>query len=423
MLQKAQKHTLRVLRWSERYTKTDMVYVFKNSWWLSIGQVGIAGIAFILSIAFAHFVPKDDYGTYRYLLSIFWVLTAFSFTGLPTAVTQAIARGFEGTYLKSFRLSMVWSIPMALIAFSISAYYFINGNSELGYGMLLIGALGPLMQPALLFGSLLEGKRDFLRYALYGVALNAVPAVCALIAMQFTSMPIVFVAVYVGGNVVTGLILDIFAYRVHKPNAEVNEDLTTTGAHFSAMNILATIANQVDKLVVFHFLGPIQLAVYSFATALPEQIKGLFNNLSTLAFPKFSTKTIEEVKKNLWGRIGIYTTILVVITSLYILVAPFIFRFIFPAYTDSIIFSQVFAISLIGISNVVPLTLLQAQTAKRELYIFNVLSPFFQIVSLFLLTMFFGLMGTIVARIVTRLFNFLLLAVLVTFHNKPFYKV
>lgn len=406
----------RLLRWSERYTKTDMVYLLRNSGWLTLGQVGVAGTALLLSIAFAHFVPKETYGTYRYLLSIFWILSAFCFTGLPTAVTQAVARGFEGAYLRSFRVSLLWSMPMAVLACGTSAYYFLQGNISLGYGLLVIAVLGPLFQPALLFASFLEGKRDFMRYTLYGVAVNIVPALLSFAAMFVTSEPLAFLGTYLVGNVATGFLCNWLAYRVHSPNSEVNPELERLSFHFSLMNVLSTIANQIDKLLVFHYLGAAQLAVYAFATALPEQVKGVFNNVAGAAFPKFSSKDPQELRGNFWGRIGLFTIVLIVATAAYIFIAPYVFHWFFPAYEDAIFYSQVFALSLIVVSNTVPLTLLQAQAAQKELYIFNIISPIFQIGVLFFLTITYGLMGTIVARIVTRIINTLLLAGLVEYY-------
>jgi O-antigen/teichoic acid export membrane protein len=413
MSQEPQKRLQRLLRWGELRTRTDLSYVFRNGTWLTIGQVIVALTAFLLSIAFAHFVSKNTYGTYRYLLSILWIVAAFSFTGLPTAVTQAVARGFEGAYRKSFRLGLIWSFPMALIAFGTSAYYLFVGNTELGYGLLVIGLLGPLMQPSLLYAAFLEGKKDFRRYALYGFILAIVPAVLALGAMFILPNPLTFLIVYLVGNVGTGFFFDYLVFRIYKPSHEVNPELQNLGLHFSAMNILAALAQQVDKISVYHYLGATELAIYSFAIALPEQIKGVFNNVATIAFPKFSNRSLEDIKTNFWGRMGLYTLILIVIAVLYILAAPLIFHTFFPEYADAIVYSQIFAVSLVVISNTVPLTLLQAHAAKRELYIFNIVSPVIQIVSLIFFTICWGLLGTVLARILTRAVNVVLLAGLV----------
>jgi O-antigen/teichoic acid export membrane protein len=162
LLPKLRNRIYSLLRTSEKYTKTDMVYLAKGGFWLGFGQVGISFIAFILSITFARYVSKEVYGTYRFLLSLFWTLTAFSFTGLSAAVVRAIAQGKEGAYRQSFKYSIIGSAPMSAIAFGIAYYHFYHTNSTLGLGALAIAILGPLFQLAYLYGSFLEGKKDFI---------------------------------------------------------------------------------------------------------------------------------------------------------------------------------------------------------------------------------------------------------------------
>ena len=47
---------------------------------------------------------------------------------------------------------------------------------------------------------------------------------------------------------------------------------------------------QSHRILAFHYLGAVELAIYSFAIAPPEQIKGVFKFLGTLALPKFSKR-------------------------------------------------------------------------------------------------------------------------------------
>ena len=408
----------RALVLAERYSKTDIRYVLNNSGWLILGQIGVSLSALLLSVAFAHFVPKDTYGTYRYLLSVFWILSAFCFTGLPAAVMQAVARGYEGSYLRSFRLSILWGLPLTFVASGTSIYYFLQSNNELGYGLLVIAFLGPLMQPALLYAAFLEGKKDFKRYSLYGIGVTAIASLLSCVAMFFTKSPLIFVTTYLLGTVASGFVFNYLAYRVHKPNISVSDELGRVGFHFSVMNVFVTIAHQLDKLVVYHYLGAIQLAVYTFATALPDQLKGFLSNISSLALPKFAVRKKEEISQNFWGRMALYILLIVPITAIYIVAAPFFFHLLFPLYNDSIFYSQIFALSLISTPNTVPLAFLQAHAAKRELYIYNLISPLFQIVVLIWLTIVFGLLGTIISRIITRFFNLFLLSFLVYWYTR-----
>ncbi len=402
----------------ERLTKTDLSYIAKGGFWLSIDQLASGLAAFMLAIVFARYVPKDVYGNYRYLVSVFWILTAFSLTGIPTALAQTIARGQEGTFRKSIRTSILWGIPMAAIAAGMGVYYFIQGNETFGYGLLIIAALGPLLQPSALFGSYLAGKKEFRTFALTGALYAATPALALIIAIFFTTSTLALIAVYLIGNIAIGAALTAFVFIRYKPDRSESTDVGRLGAHFSAMNLLSTIAGQVDKLIVFHYLGAVDLAVYSFAVALPEQARGALGGISVLAMPKFVSRPFHEIRKNFWSRLWLFTLGLAVVAGVYALLAPYLFRTFFPAYMDAVRYSQVYALALIPIGSALPVALLQSHVAKRELYIFNVLSPVLQILVLVWLTSSYGLMGTIIARIIGRTWSFGLSGALVETYGR-----
>jgi O-antigen/teichoic acid export membrane protein len=401
------------LRFLERYTKTDMVYLTSGGFWLALDQIASGLAAFLLTIAFAHFVPKDAYGTYRFLLAAYWTLTAFTMTGLPTVVSQGAARGKEGVYRSSFMTSVFWSLPMMLIAFGVATYYFVHGNAHIGYGFVVIALASPFMQSAYLFGSYLIGKKEFLATAITGAVFAFIPAIILIAFMPFTDNPLVFISAYLGGTFIAGAALTLYTLLRYRPNRDEDADYRRTGGHYSAMNLLSTLAAQIDKLVVFHFLGPVDLAVYALATALPEQLRGLFGGVATLAFPKFSERAFGEIRANFWNRVALFTLLLTLIAVAYAFLAPFFFEIFFPAYPEAVPYSQVFVFALIPIGSSLTTALLQAHTAKRELYILNVGSGIIQIASLVILTMLYGLMGAIAARIIARAATFLLSVVLI----------
>lgn len=403
-----------LLRLSEKYTKTDMVYLAKGGFWLSFGQVGISLIAFILSITFARYVSKEVYGTYRFLLSLFWTLTAFSFSGLASAVVRAIAQGKEGAYKQSFKYTIVGSIPMSLIAFGISLYHFFHNNSVLGFGALLIGVLGPLFQLAYLYGSFLEGKKEFRFNSLFGIVLNGIPAIALITGTFFVKNPLSFFSIYLITHILTGALLCFLAFRRFKPNSIKSDNLLELGAHFSVMNILATISAQIDQLLTFHYLGAAQLAIYSFTKAIPDQLKALFNTASNLAFPKFANRAPHEIQETFWRKIIGFTLFSTGTSIAFYFTAPYIFEYLFPKYIDSIFYTQIYAFALIPIATIIPVAVLQAHTAKRELYIFNIGSACFNILALFILIPKYFILGAVIAKIASRLFNFALSSFLVS---------
>lgn len=405
---------------AEHFTKTDLSYLFKGGFWLIVGQIAISAIAFATSIAFAHFVSKDDYGTYRFLISIFWSLTAFGLSGIPTALSRAVAKGHDGAYWQALKLSLVGGIPMMLISIGLAGYYFLNANLLLAYGCLVIAGIGPFMQGAYLYGAFIEGKRAFRINAVGGIFLNLVPTLGLLILMMVFHDPVAFLATFLGASVLSGALISLYVIRHFSIPLHGTQDpeFRSLGFHLSAMNILFTVSQQADKLLIFHALGPINLAIYMFAVSIPDQLKALLGNIESLAFPKFAKRAVQEVLPTLGRRLWGLTGLISLVVFAYIAAAPYIFSLLFPTYSDSIIFSQIYALSLIPAGSVVPVSLLQAHAAKKELYVFNTVIPVFQIASLYIGILLFGLLGAICARIIARIVTLALSVVLVHVYAK-----
>lgn len=406
----------RLIHKLEIYTKTDLSYLASGGFWLTLDEVAGGLAALLLSIAFAHYLPKEVYGTYRYFIALFWMLTAFTMTGLPTAVSRAIARNHEDAFRSSFLFSIRWALPLSFIALGTSAYYFLHANTVLGFGLITIALLGPLMQAAYLWGSYFTGKKNFRALAISGALFAFFPTLTLLITMSVTKNPLALLFSYLAGTVAAGLLIALFIFIRYRPNRETDTEYKNLGWHFSAMNLLSTVAAQVDKLVVFHYMGASQLAVYALATALPDQVKNVFGSVSTLAFPKFVARSLAEIEKNFWYRLWGFTGLLTLAALAYVVIAPFAFGILFPAYPEAIFYSQVFALAIIPIGNALPTALLQSQGAKRELYILNILGPVFQIGALIVLTSVYGLLGTIIARILARGWGLALGSILVNLY-------
>lgn len=410
----SKSHFITLLRSGERYAGTDMVYLAKGGLWLTVSQVAIATLALLLSVAFARFVPKDVYGSYRFLLSMFWVITTFSLTGISAALARAVTKDENGAYGESIRLSIIWSWPMILISLGLAVYYLVQGNPLLSSGALIIAVLGPFMQPSFLFGSILEGKRAFRAIAFAGIVLNLVPAIALIATILFVFQnPLAYLSVYLIANAGTAIVISWFVRkRYHMTGHRPVQSLFSLGAHLSIMNILSGIAGHIDRLLVFHYLGPIELAVYSFATALPDQIKSMCNHIATVAFPKFVSRSFQDIQETLSYRLAAFTLLMIAVALGYIAIAPLAFGLFFPAYADAVWYSQIYALALIPLASIFPDIALQAHAAKKELYIFNTASSIFQIGILFTAIAYYGLIGAVVARIVSRAFNLLISVIL-----------
>jgi O-antigen/teichoic acid export membrane protein len=234
----------------------------------------------------------------------------------------------------------------------------------------------------------------------------------AMIATLFlTSNIFLIIFVYFAAN---SLLRFIFFYvTLRKANINKKEDIGTIsyGKHLSLINIIGSVADQLDKILIFHYLSAADLAIYAMALAPVDQIKGLTGILSSLAFPKFAQKSIVEIKTSLKQKMLRFSALLIIITILYIIAAPYLYQIFFPKYLESVGLSQLFSISIVATTTTVILSsILTAQKAQKILYQYKIITSFARIILIIVLIKLLGLAGAIIARIIFRYFSLLLLS-------------
>ena len=98
------------LRRSEHWTHTDMVYIAKGGAWLTAARIVASISSFLMVIAFANLLTKEAYGLYQYVLSIVGILSISTLGGINTALTQAMARGYEGSIIPALKTRIHWGV-------------------------------------------------------------------------------------------------------------------------------------------------------------------------------------------------------------------------------------------------------------------------------------------------------------------------
>ena len=89
-----------LLRWSEQYTKTDMVYLASGGFWSVVGQSAAAFTSLALAVVVSRYLPKDVYGDYKYVLAVATTGSSFGTPG-STQVTDSNGAGISGTFTTS----------------------------------------------------------------------------------------------------------------------------------------------------------------------------------------------------------------------------------------------------------------------------------------------------------------------------------
>ncbi len=404
------------LRWSEKYTKTDMVYLAQVAWWNNLNFIIVSILALGLSIAFANLLPREEYGLYQYLLSLSSLLAAFTLGGMNSAVTQSVARGYEGDLRAAVRVQLLWGVIPAAIGLMGGLYYLAQGNYILGSGLVIIALLTPATNAFNIYGAFLTGKREFKRIFLYGSISNTAYYSTIFITVFFFRNALALVFVNLAANAASTTFLYFRTLRAYKPNEQTDARTIPYGMHLSVMSGFGTIITQLDSILVFHFLGAVELAVYSFATLLPERVASLFKFVSNAALPKFANQTLEEIRRTIVSKTLRTAFAGAIVTIAYIIVAPIFFHLLFPKYLDALPYTILYSFVIITVAGSgVGQAALVSQRLHRELYVFNIGTPLILLVLQVPLLLLYGITGILMARIISNTIN-ILMALLLLFY-------
>lgn len=400
------ENLLKRIKTVSNFLKTDIAYVVKGGSFLTLGNFFSIATNFALAFFFARLLPKEIYGTYSYILAWISVLGVFALTGMDTAVIQSVSRGFESSFISGWKNKVKYGFMGTVASLLIGAYYNYNGNQTLSLAFFAAAIFIPFLNSFQIYNAYLLGKKEFKTSAYYAISGQLFIALTLITALYLTNNIVYLISAYLIANFIPNFVFFIRTkLKTRLSVSEKDPGLTSYAKHLSLINVLSVVASYIDQFLAFHFLGPANLATYAFATAPPEQIKGLFKGLPDLALPKFSERSEEELKKTMIRKIVILLVFAALIVATYIILAPWFYRIFFPRYVDAIFLSQIFALSLLNTPPSLIVGALTAHKKIKKLYLFNIVNPTFQILVMTILTVLYGLVGLIIARIIARTFT------------------
>jgi len=378
--------------------KTDLRYFIKGTAHLSIGQIVASGSGLLLTIGLAHFLEQAEYGLYSYILAVAGIASAFTLSGMDTAVAQSVAKGFDRTMLTGFWMKLKWSIPVTIVTLGSGLYYLMKDDQTLGYSLLVIGALSPLLYASSLYGSFFNGKKQFKKIAVDNAMRNSCIVVAILLTAFLThDVVLIILAYFLTNTFISGLRFWLLARRITSESGPSDTATLLLGKHLSVMDVFSNISTFIDKIIVFQLLGATSLAIYALALAPVKQLQGVSKIVRTLVLPKFSTRSAAELKRTIPHKSKIFFLVSVVIVILYCFFAELAFKIFFPKYHEAVLYSQVLSLSLLFMPFILHTQALTTLQKTKELYILNLTKPIIKIVSLVILVPFYGTWGAIMA--------------------------
>lgn len=397
------KRLYQFLNWLSKYTKTDMIYVLKGSFWWIFGKIFASLSSFLILITFANFARKEVYGAYQYVISMGGMIGIFCLSGIDTALIGAISREKESTFFLAEKEKLKWGVISSLISFSIALWYFWKKNLELGFSFLIVGIFLPLLAVFSLYLSFWQGKKRFDLQNKYFVIHNFIGAFVLISAIIFSSKVVFVILGYYFGFTFATFLFWLKTRKKIKKEGEKEKETISFGKHLTLMSVPSAISAQIDNVLLWQVAGAKAVAIYAFALRLIERLSEMIP-FSALAFPKMVKLNFNHsgTKKRIFDKFLKLFLISIPLYIFYVLLCPIFFKIFFPAYKEAVIYSQILALSLIFSPFWFLATTFLAKMKKRELYILNFLPQFLKILLVFLLIPYFKIWGGVISFLVPQ---------------------
>lgn len=404
--------TKNILLKLQRYTGADNVYIAKQGGFLWAGNIINLGLSFLLSVAFARFISKETYGSYQYILSMVGILTMFTIPDMLDALTQSTAAGFESSIFTATKTRLKAGLLGTLAAIGVGIYFLVRGNMVVAVSLFIASAFIPLVETYKNYQGYLGGKKKFDVSSIYGIISQILYSAIMLVAIIFFKNVIGLVLVFFTANLAVNLYFYLRTLKNFPPqNKEIDSKISSYGIHLTLSGVFGVISSQIDRILTFSILGPQNLAIYAFATAPVDKIKGLLTPIATLALPKFAEKSKDEVKKNIHRRLWQLSFLAAGLMIFWFFAAPYIYKIFFPAYIASVWLSQIYVFKYIGLPASILPVVFRSQKMLKPIYFINITGELFLILMYVVLLTKFQLLGLVWAAILTALYRSILMLV------------
>lgn len=366
------------------------------------GQSFAAVFSMVLMIVLANLLPKETYGLYRYILSLAGILNIFTLTGMNNAVSLATATGDDGSLRSAVKYQLKWNIILLFAFWALGLYYFVNANLPIAISLFIMGIFTPLTNAFNTFGAYLHGKKNFRLNSIFGIFSVGFYVTGMILVAFFSGKIISLVAAYTVTTFITTALFYYLTLRIYNPPSSSKSDYIKFGRKLTIISLIGPIVSQIDSIILTHFWGPAQLAVYALALAVPNQATTFIKDWVNIAFPKLATKSSKDLDSFFYRRIlqGLLGGI--GCAAIYIIIAPYFFTYLMPKYLDGILYSQILVISLItAIPNRYISLLLTTQKMSGLIFLSQLIQNIIKIIFLVSFGIFGGIFGLVLAQVLS----------------------
>lgn len=398
---------LRFLNFSKK-TKVDILSIFTSSAFSQFMQ-------FIFLVMLARHVSTDDLGVYQYLISLAGFLVFLTLPGLSDMIRQEVARNNSTLNFSSQVIQLISSFFGSLI---ILFYSTIFNDPFIKNCLYIFSFFFPLSYGLNLWKGILIGLGEMQKFSKFQAIGQVIIYGSSIIyLLHFGTDILELLIVYCVCRAIVNVSMTILVRHHFAPQWVFNKE----NFYYSVSNTVSIFVNNIgvfiDKILLFNFVSPTNLAIYAISEKLPEAIKSQIQGLRTILLPKFArekryTKELDrKIKRVSW-------VIAVALTSITLVIVPSFIEIVFGSqYAESVLICQ----CLMGTIIIGQITQLKASyilshldASSVRLYTFG--ANFVKIIASCLFVPAYGVWGAVLSVFLYRLSLHALISIAIRKH-------
>ena len=398
-----QKINQRIAHLSEKL-ELDVRYFVKGGSWLSVPFFVNYGLGLLRTIFFARFTSQVVYGQFGFINSVSSTFDTLTLPGINTALTETVARGNLGSLALAAKTRARWSLLATLGMAGMAVYYAIRGETALVAGLLLAGALTPLISAFQVVQAYYSGQKRFDLVSKLMVSYSILNTISIVVILWVGKGLVWLVAVNYGLQ----LLLYFLLYQRAAQQARLapaDPEVIRYGRSLTWAQAISTVAFELDGFILGLTAGFAEVAIYQIASVFPEAIKSFMKMLTPMAMPKIAENPDKQIYSPRTRRhLVMLTGINIFVVLVAMAVVPFMILLLYgESYRSSI---PLFELLMLSLATSLPgyffTAAFQARKQTRTIYLFNIVYGVLQIGTLLIFVPWLGVIGLAISRLITR---------------------
>lgn len=390
--------------------------VFKNSFWLFLGQ-GIGKLfKFFVVMAAARILGPADFGAFNYLLSIVSLFFIFSDWGVGALVIRDYQKESidKEKYIRSAAGLKIILVAIAFLAVLFGLFFFQSPVFKTNLILLAVFLVVSNLRDFIvyLFRAFQKMEKEFWLVLAENLSLLIVGLFLLLIYKNIISLSLAYICSMVI-SVALALILfkNYFSYLKPEWRKGYIKNLLINGAPIMFFGLLSFIFFATDQIILGKLRGTTEVGYYSIATKIILLINTVSGLLMTAVFPYLASqignaqKVMKIFKKVLLG----FITLSILLAVIGAISAPLIPLIVGSQYGPSV---GLFRFFIWIIVFMFPITLfdyiLFAYNKQWLNFWFTAVCAIINIILNFMLIPRYGIFGAAAASIMAQFLNFLI---------------